>query len=82
MPWLILLGALAVLAAVIVIRTLCFKPEVLPPVKEEKIELDRDKIVADMADMIRCKTVSNRDEALVDRAEFASAPARAFPACS
>ncbi|MBQ9747051.1 MAG: M20 family peptidase [Clostridia bacterium] len=71
MPWLILLGALAVLAAVIVIRTLCFKPEVLPPVKEEKIELDRDKIVADMADMIRCKTVSNRDEALVDRAEFA-----------
>ncbi|MBQ8449030.1 MAG: M20 family peptidase [Clostridia bacterium] len=66
-----ILGLLAVLIIVIVVRTLCFKPEELPPVKEEKIELDHDKIVADMVDMIRCKTVSNRDEALVDRAEFA-----------
>lgn len=65
-----LLGALAVLIAVVLIRTLTFKPKLLPPVKEDKIELDREKIVADMVDMVRCKTVSNRDEALVDRAEF------------
>jgi carboxypeptidase PM20D1 len=65
------LGILAVLVAVIVIRTLCFKPEALPPAKEESISLDREKIVKDMSDMIRCKTVSYRDESLVDRGEFA-----------
>ena len=38
---------------------------------EDPIDLDHDKIVQYMADMIRCATVSNRDEALVDRSEFA-----------
>ena len=66
----VILGALAVLIAVVLIRTLTFRPKPLPPVKEENIELDREKIVADMVDMIRCKTVSNRDDSLVDRAEF------------
>lgn len=66
----VILGALAVLIAVVLIRTLTFRPKPLPPVKEENIELDREKIVADMVDMIRCKTISNRDDSLVDRAEF------------
>ena len=64
------LGILAALVAVIVIRTICFKPEKLPPVEEEVIALDHDKIIKDMSDMIRCKTVSYRDESLVDRKEF------------
>ena len=67
----IILALFAVLIAVVLIRTLTFKPKTLPTVKEESIPLDRDKIVSDMAEMIRCKTVSNRDESLVDRAEFA-----------
>jgi carboxypeptidase PM20D1 len=70
----IALGAFALLAlliAVVIIRTLCFKPEKETPVQEENIALDREKIVADMADMIRCKTVSYVEEELVDRAEFA-----------
>lgn len=67
----ILLAALAVFLLVIIIRTLCFKPVDEPKVQQETIELDKEKIVADMVAMIRCKTVSNRDEALVDRAEFA-----------
>ncbi|MBO5006462.1 MAG: M20 family peptidase [Clostridia bacterium] len=66
----VILGALAVLIAVVLIRTLTFRPKPLPPVKEENIELDREKIVADMVDMIRYKTISNRDDSLVDRAEF------------
>lgn len=66
----ILLVIVAVFLLVIIIRTLRFKPEEMPQAKEEKIELDREKIVQDMVDMIRCKTVSNRDEELVDRAEF------------
>ena len=66
-----ILALLAALIAVVLIRTLCFKPKAMPSVPEETIALDREKIVADMSDMIKCKTVSYTDESLVDRAEFA-----------
>ena len=65
------LGLLAVLIAIVIIRALCFKPKAMPQAKNEKVELDEAKIVADMSDMIKCKTVSYADESLVDRAEFA-----------
>ena len=64
-------AALVLLIAVIIVRTLQFKPETVTPANPEKLVLDEAKIVADMQDMIRCKTVSNMDESLVDRAEFA-----------
>ncbi len=67
----IIFALLIVFILVILIRTLRFRPAPLEPIREEPVPLDHDKIVADMVDMIRCKTVSNRDEALVDRAEFA-----------
>ena len=67
----IILGLLLIFIAVVLVRAVRFLPEDMEPVVPEKIELDRDKIVADMVDMIRIKTVSNRDEALVDRREFA-----------
>jgi hypothetical protein len=63
-------AGLGALAATVVARTIAFKPEKLPEAKEDAIELDRDKIIADMSDMIRCKTVSYTDESLVDKAEF------------
>jgi len=66
----ILLGAVVCFLAVLVIRTLRFKPEPVQPVQQESIDLDHGKIVADMADMIRCRTVSYDDEALIDYAEF------------
>lgn len=62
---------LIVFIAVILGRAIRFKPELMESVSEDEIVLDRDKIVADMVDMIRLKTVSNREEALVDRKEFA-----------
>lgn len=67
----IILGLLLIFIAVVLVRAVRFSPEDMESVVPEKIELDRDKIVADMVDMIRIKTVSNRDEALVDRREFA-----------
>ncbi len=65
-----LLAALLIFLAVIVIRTVRFRPPVASPVTPKAVAVDREKVVADMADMVRCRTVSYRDEALIDRAEF------------
>ncbi len=85
----IILGVFLLFILVLVIRALRFKPEVMSPLAEEPVSLDHDKIVQDMADMIRCATVSHRDEELVDRSEFAKFEAllaerfpRVYSACS
>ena len=73
MAWLIpvvIVAAVLALILVIVIRTLRFKPKEAPVEAAEDIDLPREKIVQDMVDMIRCKTVSSRDSAQVDWAEF------------
>lgn len=67
----IILGAVFCFMLVIIIRTLAFKPYKIEPANPDKISLNNEKIINDMVDMIKCKTVSNRDEALVDRGEFA-----------
>lgn len=56
---------------IILLRTLAFRPCKVEPVEPEAITLNEEKIITDMSDMIRCKTVSYRDEALIDRDEFA-----------
>jgi len=63
----LLLAVLLVLAGIVLVRTLRFQPveEVCPAA--ESISMNKEKIVADMADMIRCKTVSYRDESLIDK---------------
>ena len=67
----IILGAVLCLVLVIIIRTLAFKSYKVEPANPDEISLNNEKIINDMVDMIKCKTVSNRDEALVDRSEFA-----------
>lgn len=67
----VIVGIILLFLAVILVRTFLFQPEELPAVEPGTISLNKEKIVTDMVDMIRCKTVSNREEALVDRAEFA-----------
>jgi len=66
----VVLAAVLVLVLVILVRTLRFRPRVLEPEVEDEIDLNHDKIVEDMRDMIRCKTVSNLDQALVEWKEF------------
>jgi len=66
----ILLAALAALIAVVVIRTLKFTPKPEAPVKSMPVAVNRDKVIRDMQDMIRCRTVSHADESLTDFAEF------------
>ncbi len=65
-----LLALLIVFLAIIVIRALCFRPAPETPVTPVPVTVDREKITADMVEMIRCKTVSYRDDSLVDRKEF------------
>ncbi len=84
-----LAALLVILLSVIFIRTLRFRPLAVADANVQQVTLNEEKIVADMVDMIRCKTVSNRDESLVDRAEFAKFEAllkerfpNIFAACS
>lgn len=60
-----------VFLAVILVRAGQFKPHEDARSTPEAIALDKDKIIRDMQAMIRCKTVSYREESLVDREEFA-----------
>ena len=66
----IILAVILVFILIILVRTLMFRPYEKIAVRAEEVSLDKEKIVQDMVDMIRCKTVSYRDEALVDRGEF------------
>ena len=67
----IILAILLVLAAMVLVRAAQFKPQETVRPQAANIEINKEKIVKDMVDMIRCKTVSYREEALIDRAEFA-----------
>ena len=66
----LLLCAVAVFLAVIVIRTLNFKPKAQPPISGEEVAFDKDAAVDALASLIKCKTVSYADHSLEDDAEF------------
>lgn len=67
--WLILLLIIS-LAAVVVIRAILFKPQTEVVSAVQKPALDEEKIVSDMVEMVRCKTISDRDETRIDTGEF------------
>ena len=59
-----------VFAAAVLIRTVLFRPYPEPETVEEKVSLDEEKIVRDLSDLIRCRTVSYHDKELIDWKEF------------
>ena len=65
-----ILGAVVLFFAVVIIRTIRFKPPVPEPLGQATYECNREKIVDDMSAMIRCKTVSYRDDEKIDKTEF------------
>ncbi len=67
--YLILIVVIAFIA-VILIRALLFKPYPEPEMIEAEVTTDAEKIVKDMSDMIRIKTVSYQDRSKVDYREF------------
>jgi len=67
--WIVLI-LIVVLLVVLMARATAFKKVLVASTPQKDIMVSEDKIIQDMVDIIRCKTVSNRDETLVDRAEF------------
>lgn len=67
----VIIVLLAAFLTVILMRAALFKPVETERVQASGIELNREKIVEDMAEMIRCKTVSYIEEELICREEFA-----------
>lgn len=66
----IILGAVLLLIAVLVARTLAFKPKTEPAPEPVAVEFDRDKAISHFVEMIQCKTVSSHDPELQDEREF------------
>lgn len=68
--WLGLLMLVVAFLAVILIRALRFKPRATQAVAVEEAAVDGQKAIDDLAEMIRCKTVSYYDDEKIDKAEF------------
>ena len=66
----IVLAVLAVLIAVILVRTALFRPKEQKEEKYEEISFDREAALGALAALVRCRTVSSEDPAKEDDAEF------------
>lgn len=67
---LFLILILILFIAVILTRAVRFKPYPMPSTVQGNVFIPKEKAAEDLAAMIRCKTISFRDEALVDWNEF------------
>ena len=66
----IILGIIVAFLAVVLVRTLAFKPKAQPAISEEKVRFDKDGAVHALAELVKCKTISYYDHSLEDNAEF------------
>lgn len=66
----IVLAVIAVFLVILLARAAAFKPKEEIKPSGEKLELDEQKIVEHMAEMIRCRTISYNDEKLIEQKEF------------
>ena len=66
----IILAVIVFFIAVILIRTLCFKPEKQSQTEFEAVSFDGERSIATLAELIKCKTVSFEDKSLEDNSEF------------
>ncbi len=64
------MAVLVIFILVILIRTLAFKPRENFKPQENEVEFDKQKAIDNLAELIKCKTVSFRDAALEDDGEF------------
>ena len=66
----IILGIGAIFLAVVLIRTANFKPKPQPDISQEAVTFDKDAAIHNLAELVKCKTISYSDHALEDDAEF------------
>ena len=66
----IVLAIILIFLAVVLFRTLRFTPNVQPLESSEPVEFDQEKAVSNLAELVKCKTVSYSDHSLEDDAEF------------
>ncbi len=66
----IILAAVALLVAVLLVRTAAFRPKEEGRAAPSEAQVDGAHAIESLQQMIRCKTVSYDDESLIDFAEF------------
>ena len=66
----IALSLFTILIAIVIIRTLQFKPKDNVAINSREERFDGDKAVENLRQLIRCKTISYRDPSLEDNEEF------------
>ena len=66
----LLLAIVLAFLAVVIIRTIRFKPKPQPALSDEEISFDKDAAVDALAQLVRCKTISYNDRSLEEDAEF------------
>lgn len=59
-----------VFIAVLLIRAAMYRPFPEPEMMQGEIRVDEAKIVQDMSDLIKCKTISYQDKSLIDWKEY------------
>ena len=66
----VIFAAVLIFVAVILVRTAKFQPKAQPELSTEAVEFDRDKAVSNLAELVKCKTISHADHSLEDDGEF------------
>lgn len=66
----IILLIILVFIAVLLIRAALYRPFPEPEMMQGEIRVDEAKIVQDMSDLIKCKTISYQDKSLIDWKEY------------
>ena len=59
-------GVILLFLAVVLIRTLLFKPTKITPKTFEKEEFDKDLAVENLRELVKCKTISDYDKSKED----------------
>ena len=65
-----ILGALALLVAVLLIRTAAFTPKPQKEAPREEVSFDKEAAATALQSLVQCKTISYNDPALEDNGEF------------
>ena len=66
----VIIGIIAAFFAVVLVRTLTFKPKAQPAISNEEVSFDKDGAVNALAELIKCKTISYYNHSLEDNGEF------------